>query len=381
MESPVAEPTSITPTPPADEEMAPAATETAGPSNSPPPPAKADSSPPPAASPVRVEPVIDIEAEAAKKRRQAILQDENKKRGKRMFGLLQNTLKQAKKETGKLSGATKNRQEVEERLHAKLNGERTEMEEKRKRDRETKELRLDVLKKEEEISTAESIYRTRNAAKMNLASFLCTTFTLPPPPPASDGITVPYAPRLPHALRVTNPTASRPLYYLPYRLLPFQEDKIEDQVAMVKKNIRIEREKWEDLREDKVSDLTAAKRKRDAGLEEIERAEREDRQKRRREEEEREERVKSKPRLDGPGAMEVDGEKSANGDRSNEFKKEEGAPTDAPETKDKDDDVSISNQDDSVGLSVKGAAATDVAPKEKEGAKMDVEGDVDELEY
>lgn len=117
-------------------------------------------------SPARIPPAVPadaIEAEAAKKRRQAALKDENKKRGVRMFGLLQNTLKQAKKETGKLSGTTKNRQEVQERLHAKLNSERVELEEKRRREREAKELKYTVAKKEEEISTAESIVRPRVA--------------------------------------------------------------------------------------------------------------------------------------------------------------------------------------------------------------------------
>ena len=361
-------------------------------------------------------PEVDIEAEAAKKRRQAILKAENEKRGKRMFGLMRGTLEQAKKETGKLSGVTKNRQEVEERLHATLHRERAALEEKRQRERETKELRLDVIKKEEEIANAESIvrpsrvrracvsvgrassqlthsttqYRTRNSAKLNLASFLCTTFTLPPPPPASDGITVPYDPRLPHVLRVTNPTAPKPLYYLPRRLLPFQEDLIEDQIASVKKHIRIERDAWEDRKGDKISDLAAAKRKRDAGLEEIERAEREERQKRRREDEEHEERVKSKAKLDGPGAMEVDGGNgpsatSNGGDKANGVRH---VGRDARGTDDQDADVAMGTADSGARPGSKGASG-DATPAV--GGKMDVEGgggetgadelETEELEY
>ncbi|KAL8278222.1 hypothetical protein RQP46_009395 [Phenoliferia psychrophenolica] len=370
MESPTAEP-AVTPTPPADEEMAPVDAPTT--SDAPPPAVKADSPPPAPVAPVRAVPEVDIEAEAAKKRRQAILKAETEKRGKRMFGLMRGTLEQAKKETGKLSGATKNRKEVEERLHAKLNSERTELEEKRQRERETKELRLDVIKKEEEISTAESIYRTRNAAKLNLASFLCTSFTLPPPPPATDGITVPYDPRLPHVLRVTNPTAPKPLYYLPKRLLGFQEDLIEDQIASVKKHIRIERDAWEDRKGDKVSDLAAAKRKRDAGLEEIERAEREERQKRRREDDEFEERARAKPKLNnGPGAMEVDGGDSAAGangaeDKANGIKREDGGGV--------DDDAAM----DAGESGARPGGRGDGTPAE--GGKMEVEGEGDELEY
>lgn len=58
-------------------------------------------------------------------------------------------------------------------------------------------------------------YRNRHDTKLHLAGFLCTNFTLPPPPPSHDGITVPLAPRLPHALRLPNPKALKPVYYLP----------------------------------------------------------------------------------------------------------------------------------------------------------------------
>lgn len=109
------------------------------------------------AAPVLTE--MDIEALAAKKRKLAVIQDESKKRSKRMFGLLQSTLVQAKKEVVKMnvSGAAQKRIELEERLAKKLSGEKEEMEEKRRRDRESKELRLSVTKKEEEIRNVETI--------------------------------------------------------------------------------------------------------------------------------------------------------------------------------------------------------------------------------
>ena len=299
-------------------------------------------------------------------------------------------------------------------MHAKLNSERAELEEKRQRERESKDLKLEVIKREEEISTAESIvslararsrsgqppggagcpddadadlipiaqYQTRHAAKLNLASFLCTTFTLPPPPPSSDGITVPYAPRLPHALRVVNPTAPKPIYYLPYRLLPFQEDQIEDQVANVKKNIRLERDQWDDLKGIKVSDLTAAKRKRDATLEEVERAEREARQKRRREDDEFEERARAKAKLDNAGAMDVDGgDRGRNGSANgvdpvaNGIKREEGVHDD--DARGLPDDVAMEGADS--GARSGSRAPTGDAPAE--GGRMEVEGEGDELEY
>ncbi|KAI5480816.1 Pinin/SDK/MemA protein domain containing protein [Pseudohyphozyma bogoriensis] len=262
--------------PPTTESASEAAPEASSESLAPPPPQPSEE---------------DIEALAAKKRKAAAAADEGKKRSRRMFGLMQSTLKQSKEElsTGKLGGAAQKRRELEERLASKLSQEKQELEEKQNRERESKSLKLSVVRKEEEISTADSLYRTRHAAKLNLASFLCTSFSLPPPPPSNDGITVPFAPRLPHALRIVKPDAPKPIYYLPYRLLPSQEDQIEDQIALVKKEIRKEREAWEDAKGEKVDELEQAKRRRDEQMEEVERAEREERQKRRREQEEREE--------------------------------------------------------------------------------------------
>lgn len=114
------------------------------------------------ASPPAVEEVVekvDVEVLAAKKRSLQIVAEESKKRGKRMFGLLQSTLAQAQKQSGARAGASKKRQEIEERLAAKLSAERAEMEEKRRRDREGKDLRLAVTRKEEEIANFESIVR------------------------------------------------------------------------------------------------------------------------------------------------------------------------------------------------------------------------------
>ncbi|KAM0750393.1 hypothetical protein T439DRAFT_381087 [Meredithblackwellia eburnea MCA 4105] len=318
------------------------------------------------------EPVVDIEAEAAKRRRQESLKAENRKRGVRMFGLLQSTLKQAKQETGKIG---KNRQEIDERLQAKLSTERQEVEDKRRRDREAKDLRMEVSRKEDEIGTADSIYRTRHNAKLNLASYLCTTFALPPPPPATDGITVPFAPRLPHSLRLTNPTGLRPLYYLPYRLLPFQRDQIEDQIAAVKKAVKRERDDWEDLKDEKEGDLASAKRKRDDGMEEIVRAEREERQKRRREAEERDERASSRRK-----SMDVDGDWRGDEDRERrgEGGEEEGGF--GRRTRDHSDDEDDRRRGDSAAArdrSVERNGRSE-SPAGGEG-KMDVEGE--ELEY
>lgn len=101
----------------------------------------------------------ELEAQATKKRKLAVVADESKKRGRRMFGLLQSTLKQAKTATdpSQLSGAAAKRKELEDRLVKKLQGEKAELEAKQNREREQKELRLNVVKKEEEIGRAQAI--------------------------------------------------------------------------------------------------------------------------------------------------------------------------------------------------------------------------------
>ncbi|GAA5939761.1 hypothetical protein JCM1841_003799 [Sporobolomyces salmonicolor] len=345
--------------------------------------AAAEGTPPPAHPAPEAD--DDIEARAEKKRKLEAVRAESRKRGNRMFGVMLGTLKRAKQDTTVKSDAAKKRQELEERLASKLGAEKKEMEEKIARERETKELKLSILKKEEDIATADSIYRARHDAKLNLAGFLCTTFTLPPPEPTTDSISVPFTPRLPHAMKLTSPAASRPIYYLPYRLLPSQEDRIEDQIAAVKKQVRRDRDEWEDVKEGKLDELEKARRKRDERMEEIERAEREERQRRRREQEEKEERERDERARRGespPGAARMavdDGEAPAaptNG-------QEEGgaAAADGPDaaTSTAENGVSVSAQviAENAPSSNDGAAVADTA--KAEDAKMEV-GDED-LEY
>lgn len=111
-------------------------------------------------SPAPVLPTADeLEALASKKRKLAVIADENKKRSRRMFGLLQGTLQQAKKETtsGKLGGMAKGRREVEERFEAKIRKERDEAEEKSKREREVRDTRNSIERKMAEIANADTI--------------------------------------------------------------------------------------------------------------------------------------------------------------------------------------------------------------------------------
>ncbi|GAA5873075.1 hypothetical protein JCM3774_000330 [Rhodotorula dairenensis] len=230
----------------------------------------------------------EARARADKKRK---VLEENKaaqrKRGNRMFGVMLGTLQRAKKQVEQVedSGAGKKRAQLQERLREKLDAERRQATEKADREKELRELKTDIARREDEISAAEAIYRTRHSAKLNLAGFLCTTFTLPPPPTTTDAVSVPFVPRLPHAMKLTDPRAARPIYYLPYRLLPSQEDRIDDQIDAVKVAIRRDRDEWHEVKDAKLAELDKVKRRRQERTEESERKEREERQRRRRERE------------------------------------------------------------------------------------------------
>lgn len=171
--------------------------------------------PPPLARPASPTPE-DIAAEASRKRQRAAVADEGKQRGKRMFGLLQSTLNQAKSDTARpKSGAAKKREELEHKLADKLAREREEGAEKARVERERRELRATINRIEDGLANSDSILRNRHDAKIHLAGFLCTGFKLTPPAAPADGIAPAFAPRLPHAMRVTDSKALRPVYYKP----------------------------------------------------------------------------------------------------------------------------------------------------------------------
>ncbi|GAA6041584.1 hypothetical protein JCM8097_004278 [Rhodosporidiobolus ruineniae] len=252
----------------------------------------------PASSPAKKRPTEEEEeaARAEKKRRLETVKKESKARGNRMFGVMLGTLKRAKAQVGdiKQTDAGRKRAEIEEKLQVKLGAERRKAKEKEEREREARDLKVEIQRKEEEISVQETIYRTRHNAKLDLAGFLCTTFTLPPAPSSSfplvDSLPPAFLPKLPHAMSLRDPRASRPIYYLPRRLLPSQEDRIEDQIDAVKSAMRKERDSWEETKRALKDEADQARRKMEGRYEEMEREEREERQRRRREEEDREDR-------------------------------------------------------------------------------------------
>ncbi|GAA6047512.1 hypothetical protein JCM3770_005783 [Rhodotorula araucariae] len=278
------------------------------------------------------------EQRADKKRKLDALKQESRQRGARMFGVMMGTLQRAKREVSKVeqTDAGRKRAELQERLREKLSAERREAQDKAKREREAKELKLDILRREEELASADAIFRTRHAAKLASARFLCTTFSAPTPSTSSDGIPPPFAPRLPHAVKLTDPRAPRPIYYLPYRLLPSQEDRLEDQLETVTRARDAERAAWDEQRRAKVRELDELRRRRGEREQEMERRDREERQRRRREAEEREEKERKAHRRSRSPS------RSGAGDEPMAVERSERSAGEAPKDKENGDAASPS---------------------------------------
>jgi len=133
---------------------------------------KADNSPLPIEEPEVVEsPVVEPEQDPAEKKRvQDQLRQESRKRGNRMFGMMLGTLKRAKEQvdTSVESDSMKKRLELEKKLKDKLDGERKILQLRSEREREVRDLKANIQKREEEIGSADAI--------VSLPS-LCTIFS------------------------------------------------------------------------------------------------------------------------------------------------------------------------------------------------------------
>lgn len=102
------------------------------------------------------------EARLRAEKKRKVLEDQKlaqRKRGNRMFGMMLGTLQRAQKEVKlvETSGAGKKRLELQERLREKLDAERKEAMDKAERERELRELRTEVARREDEIAAADAL--------------------------------------------------------------------------------------------------------------------------------------------------------------------------------------------------------------------------------
>lgn len=184
-----------------------------------------------------------------------------------------------------VTSQSKRRAELEERLAAKRKEEQEAIDARTGHERTIRNLRFDIIKKEDEKNAFTAIYKARRATKLSLANFLCTKSgndgknssagsssssantigSLKPAP----------LPELPHALPPSSTHSSsstKPLYYLPYKLLPWQADQIDGQIEDMRADLEKEEDEWKDeliKREAEITDLKAKRAELTGGNEDL----------------------------------------------------------------------------------------------------------------
>ncbi|KAE8222857.1 hypothetical protein CF319_g4014 [Tilletia indica] len=189
---------------------------------------------------------------------------EARSRGMRMFGLVTSTLKKVANENEKrMTGAAgKRRAEIDERLKQKLQRETEDLHSKAA---EAKQDRADVAELTRitnAIAVGEADFRVRKAQKRRLASFLCVkvdvrdsiigrrdNFNRGRGHAGSEHLsTSDYATDLPFALEPLREGSQYPVYHLPAKLLPSQEDELDEQEDRVDRLIDDAETEWRERR-------------------------------------------------------------------------------------------------------------------------------------
>ncbi|KAL7010185.1 CDP-diacylglycerol--glycerol-3-phosphate 3-phosphatidyltransferase [Cystobasidiomycetes sp. EMM_F5] len=188
-------------------------------------------------------------------------------RQRRLFGVLTKTLTQFKEDTKKDTDGAKRRAAVQERLASKLREENEALQAKSGQEKARRNLKYDVIKKEDERSAFVAIYHNRRANKERLANLLCTKCEYREPPASTDagGLRKPAFPALPHALAPSTleEGSTKPLYYLPFKLLPWQADQIDAQVEDMREELDKEETEWAEELVTRDAELDELRAKRD----------------------------------------------------------------------------------------------------------------------
>lgn len=163
-----------------------------------------------------------------------------------------------------MGNQSKRRAELEERLAAKRKEEQDAIDARTGHERTLRNLRYEIIKKEDEKNAFIAIYKARRDSKLSLANFLCTKAGEGSNSSSALGNLKPAPlPELPHALPPSSTHSSsstKPLFYLPYKLLPWQADKIDGQIEDMREDLDKEEDSWrEELRqrEDEIRELKA----------------------------------------------------------------------------------------------------------------------------
>ncbi|KAI1322813.1 hypothetical protein F5Y16DRAFT_385486 [Xylariaceae sp. FL0255] len=148
--------------------------------------------------------------------RREIARQEERKRGRRLFGGLMNTLSQA----GAAGSQNRKRQEVERRQQAKTAQQRDDEYRQRMEDR----AKLAETRAIEQIYFEEQVMRAKHRDLLSKARFLKTK-------------------------------ARPPIYYQPYKLTRSQEEQVKDQIEEAEKLIEEELARFKDRKERRLTEL------------------------------------------------------------------------------------------------------------------------------
>ncbi|KAK0526477.1 hypothetical protein OC834_001355 [Tilletia horrida] len=212
----------------------------------------------------------DVETSQAPAAKRPRRDAEARSRGMRMFGLVTSTLKKVANENEKrMTGeAGKRRAEIEERLKQKLQRETDELEARASQEQQDRADLAELSRITNAIALGEADFRVRKAQKRRLASFLCAKVDVSDSTVARrDGggsgsgrgahragragadnseylSTADYAIDLPFGLEPLREGALYPIYYLPTKLLPSQEDELDEQEDRVDRLIDDAETEW-----------------------------------------------------------------------------------------------------------------------------------------
>ncbi|KXH34521.1 peroxin 26 [Colletotrichum simmondsii] len=175
----------------------------------------------------------DEDSRASTARRAPLSRDEEKKRGKRLFGGLLSTLSQTNS-----SSQHKKRREIEQRQQEKAQKQRAEDEKRR-----TEKLaRITEARWKEQILFDEKVVRARPDLPLEGLVQVLISFPLPQ-------MKTRHANMLAKAQSLRT-KAGPSIYYRPWKLTKEQEDEIDDQVQDAKNNIARELEAFKDRKEE-----------------------------------------------------------------------------------------------------------------------------------
>lgn len=216
------------------------------------------------------------EVEAPPAKRQRTFGAEEKKRGQRLFGNLMGTLAKFGKEekTRNSTEKAKKRDELANRVAMKIRSESSRVHEITGLTREIKGYRIEIERKQQEMNIREMQLKTKTRQLPKMSRFLLTSSPdwLTSAIATATVLPISYGPARDRATA----EKAKPLVYLPHKLLPEQEDIIDDQIDKVNKLLDDEEDDFDDYQALTKKAITELEEKKAAAEEKLSKYRRED---------------------------------------------------------------------------------------------------------